>query len=440
MIELSAHDPGRAFIAVYRYRDNDFRPYIFRTTDYGASWSLLTDGKNGIPSTSFTRVVREDPDRKGLLYAGTEFGMYLSFDDGAHWQRFQLNLPVTPVTDLRLHRKDLVISTQGRAFWVLDDVSPLHQMNDEVRKADAHLFAPRTAYRGGATEGAGLTYYFAKLPEKDVKLEILDAGGTVVRTFQGKPGEKVEERPARRFGPDGGEDPKLPVQKGLNRFTWDLREKGPEIPKGVIHWGGAPGMKVVPGSYQARLSSGDWSATVPLEVALTPSLNATVADLREQYGLGKEVASEIRSLFEVLSGVRDLKTQADSVLERVKKAGLESEGISGAVKSANEKLTELEESITQVKSKSGQDPINFPPKIDNQLTALYSYVVEGEFPPTAGARERLSDLKPELQKLHSRFDEIVAAEVAALNRTVAGLNLPPVVVPSKASATDGQQN
>jgi photosystem II stability/assembly factor-like uncharacterized protein len=440
VIELSAHDPGRAFIAVYRYRENDFRPYLFRTNDYGTSWALLTDGKNGIPATSFTRAIREDPDRKGLLYAGTEFGLYVSVDDGAHWQRFQLNLPVTPVTDLRLHRKDLVVSTQGRAFWVLDDVTPLHQMTDEVRKSDAYLFAPRTAYRGGAVEGGSLYYYFAKLPEKDVKLEVLDGGGSVIRSFQGKPGEAVEERPARRFGQGDGEDPKLPVQKGLNRFTWDLREKGPEIPKGVIHWGGAPGLKVVPGSFRLRLSSGDWSQTQPLEVALTPTFGATAADLRDQYDFGKEVASEIGSLFEVLSGLRDVKSQSESVLERVKKARLESEKITGAVKSANEKLTELEESITQVKSKSGQDPINFPPQIDNQLTSLYGYVVDGESLPTAGARARFSDLKPELQKLRSRFDEIVATEVAALNRIVAGLSLPPVVVPSKAAVTDGPQN
>ncbi len=439
VIELSAHDPGRAFIAVYRYRENDFRPYIFRTNDYGASWSLLTDGKNGIPATSFTRAIREDPDRKGLLYAGTEFGLYVSFDDGAHWQRFQLNLPVTPVTDLRVHRKDLVVSTQGRAFWVLDDVSPLHQINDAVRGADAHLFAPRTAYRGGVVEGATLSYYFRELPEKDVKLEILDAGGNVMRTFQGKPGEAVDDAPAPRFGPRRGE-PKLPVQKGLNRFAWDLREKAPELPKGVVHWGGAPGMKVVPGDFQARLSTGEWSQTVPLSVALTPNLSATVAELREQYDFGKEVATEIDSLFAVLSDLRDVKGQSESVLERVKKAGLGTEEIEGAVKSAKDKLTELEESLTQVKSTSGQDPINFPPQIDNQLTSLYGYVVEGEFPPTAGAHERLSDLKPELQRLRSRFDEIVATEVAALNRIVAGLSLAPVVVPSKPAATDGQQN
>ncbi len=439
VIELSAHDPGRAFIAVYRYRENDFRPYIFRTNDYGTSWNLLTSGKNGIPETSFTRAIREDPDRKGLLYAGTEFGLYASFDDGAHWQRFQLNLPVTPVTDLRVHRKDLVVSTQGRAFWVLDDVSALHQMTDEVQKAGAHLFAPRTAYRGGAVDGATLDYYFRDLPEKDVKLEILDAGGAVLRSFQGKPGEAVDETPAPRFGPRR-EDPKLPVQKGLNRFAWDLREKGPELPPGVVHWGGAPGMKVVPGSFQARLSTGDWSETVPLQVVLTPSLFATAADLRDQYDFGKRVASEIGSLFEVLSDLRDVKSQSESVLERVKKAGLESEEIASAVKSANEKLTELEESITQVKSKSGQDPLNFPPMIDNQLTSLYGYVVEGEFRPTAGAHQRFEELKPDLQKLRSRFGEIVASEVLALNRIVAGLSLPPVVVPSKAAATDGPQN
>ncbi len=439
-IELSAHDPRRAFIAVYRYRENDFRPYIFRTNDYGASWDLLTNGRNGIPATSFTRAIREDPDRKGLLYAGTEFGLYLSLDDGAHWQRFQLNLPVTPVTDLRVHREDLVVSTQGRAFWVLDDVSPLRQMTEDVQNSKAHLFAPRMAYRGGAVEGASLSYYFAELPEKDVKLEVLDAAGKVVRVFEGKPGEKVEERPARRFGPGGGDEPKLPVQKGTNRFTWDLREKALEIPKGVVHWGGAPGLKVVPGSYRVRLSSGEWNQTQPLEVALTPNLSVNVADLKEQYDFGKAVSSEIASLFEVLSSIRDVKTQSESVLERVKKAGLASEEIDGAVKSAREKLTELEEAITQVKSKSGQDPINFPPQIDNQLTSLYGYVAEGEFPPTAGAHERLTDLKPALQKLRARFDEIVAQEVAAVNRSVAGLSLPPVVVPSKAAATDGPQD
>jgi photosystem II stability/assembly factor-like uncharacterized protein len=441
VIELSAHDPGRAFVAVYRYRENDFRPYIFRTNDYGASWDLLTDGKNGIPETNFTRAVREDPVRKGLLYAGTEFGVYVSFDDGAHWQRFQLNLPVTPVTDIAVHRDDLVLSTQGRAFWALDDVTPLRQMTAEVQTADRWLFAPRTAYRAGTSDGAVVSYYLKELPENEITLDVLDASGKTIRTFKGKPGEKPAEGPqsffARFFG--GGADPKLPVEKGLNRFTWNLREKGPEIPKGVVHWGGAPGMEIVPGSYQVRLSAGEWTQTRPLVVELTPTVSVTVADLREQYALGKEIASEIVALFETLSGLRDVKAQSQGIVERVKKSGLGAEEVEKAAKAMTDKLTDLEKEITQVDSKSGQDPINFPPKIDNQLTSLYSYVVLGDFQPTAGAHERFNDLKPELSKLRNRFDEIVSTDVAEFNRVVAGLSLPPVVLPQKAAATDGRE-
>jgi hypothetical protein len=442
MIDASVHDPGRAFIAVHRYRQNDFRPYIFRTTDYGASWDLLTDGKNGIPATSFTRAVREDPVKKGLLYAGTEFGMYVSFDDGAHWQRFQLNLPVTPVTDIRVHRNDLVLSTQGRGFWILDDVSPLRQLGDDVKKAESWLFAPRTAYRGGGSEGASFYYYFSKLPEGEVTLEILDGSGKVLRAFKGKAGDAPETRPAGGFAGffGGGADPKLPVVKGTNRFSWNLREKGPEIPKGVVHWGGAPGMQVVPGRFQVRLSSGDWSQTQPLSVEPAPTLSATPAELEEQYRFGKEIAAQVEALFQTLEGLREVKSQSQGILDRVKKAGLSNEEIDRAGKSMSEKLAALEEEITQVKSKSNQDPINFPPQIDNQLTTLYSYVVLSNFQPTAGARERLADLKPKLQDLASRFDQIVATDVAAFNRVVAALNLPPVAMPAKAGATDGKQD
>ena len=193
VVELSAHAPGRAFIAVYRYREDDFNPYIFRTNDYGKDWDLLTDGTNGIPSTHFTRAIREDPDRKGLLYAGTEFGLYLSVDDGAHWQRFQLNLPVTPVTDLRVHRKDLVVSTQGRSFWVLDNVTPLHQITEEVESADMWLYAPRTAYRGGSLGGATIDYYLKDAPdnEEELTLEVLDSSDNVIQTFKGKADDKA---------------------------------------------------------------------------------------------------------------------------------------------------------------------------------------------------------------------------------------------------------
>jgi len=438
VVELSPHGPGRAFIAVYRYRENDFSPYIFRTDDFGDSWDLLTDGTNGIPATNFTRAIREDPDRKGLLYAGTEHGLYVSFDDGAHWQRFQLNLPVTPVTDLRVHRKDLVVSTQGRSFWILDNLAPLHQLTDEVASSDVWLYTPRTAYRGGFLSTATIDYYLKDAPEEELTLEILDASGHVVQTYKGKAGDKAPPSGgggffAAFFG--GGGNARLPVKKGLNRFTWNLREKGPEMPQGVVHWGGTPGMRVVPGSFQARLTQGEWSQTRSFDVELEPNLSATTSELQKQYDLAKEIAAEIDMLFGTLTDLRDVKAQSKAIVDRMKKAGQDSEEIAAAAKAMTEKLTELEEEITQVNSKSSQDPINFPPMIDNQLTTLYGYVVNANHQPTAGGYERFEDLKPDLASLKSRFDEIVASDLASFNQLVGGLNLPPVIV-SKGEATE----
>ncbi|MFQ5789393.1 MAG: glycosyl hydrolase [Acidobacteriota bacterium] len=430
VIELSAHDPGRAFIAVYRYREDDFHPYIFRTNNYGESWDLLTNGTNGIPATHFTRAIREDPDRKGLLYVGTEFGLYISFDDGAHWQSLQLNLPVTPVTDLRVHRKDLVVSTQGRAFWVLDDVTPLHQITDQVKSADAWLYRPRVAYRGGPFGEARINYYFAKLPEDEVTLEILDSGGKVIRTVKGKPGEEVEEGPAdllaRFFGGDGPK--KLPVKEGLNTFTWNLRHEALKMPKGVIHWGGAPGMWAVPGSYDVRLTSGDWSQTQPLKVDISPNLSTTVAQFQEQHDLAAKIADGIEALFDGLTNLRDIKAQTKSIVDRMKKAGFEEGRVAEAAKGINEKLTPIEEQITQVKSKSRQDPINFPPMLDNQLTTLYSYVIGSDYEPTAGGHQRFEDLESQVTDLLSQLQEVIDTDLGAFNDLVRSLNVPPVVI------------
>ena len=428
VIELSAHDAGRAFIAVYKYRENDFHPYIFRTNDYGQSWDLLTNGTNGIPATNFTRAIREDPDKKGLLYAGTEFGLYVSFDDGAHWQSFQSNMPITPITDLRVHRKDLVISTQGRAFWILDDVTPLHQVTEEVTKADAWLFEPRAAYRG-VSRGAGINYHFTKLPEKEVTLEILDVNDKVLRTFKGTPGEAPEpENPMARFFGFGRGSDKIPVKEGLNTFTWNLRLKSPEVPKGVVHWGGMRGPTVVPGNYKVRLSSGDWSETRALKVESNPNYPTTVAQYQEQLDFVTEVGAKVEELFDGLTKLRDVKTQAKGMVERLKKAEMEDEEVAEAAKELDKKLTDIEVKLTQVESKSGQDPINFPPQIDNQFTTLYSYVSGNDYQPTAGARARFEDLKPQLAELMSQLNQILGTDVAAFNTLVSSKNVPPVVI------------
>src|SRR5262249_52372639 len=256
-IEPSPHRKGSAYLAIYRHLLDDWRPYIYLTNDYGATWTLLTDGRNGIPTNYPTRVVREDPDREGLLYAGTEFGMFISFDNGRQWQSFQLNLPITPVTDIRVHRQDLAISTMGRSFWILDNVTPLHQIADAAQDSTARLFKPRAAYRmryaamsgPGSPEyppaGAHVDYYLATEPVGELKLEVVDESGKVVRSVLSQSGNQAvgqvasqaagqNERGAASGGDEEVRGPRsgptlprlLPKRAGSNRFTWDLRYDG----------------------------------------------------------------------------------------------------------------------------------------------------------------------------------------------------------------------
>ncbi len=430
-IEISPHGPGRVFIACYRYRSDDFKPYIYRTDDYGKSWKLLTDGTNGIPSDHFTRVVREDPDRKGLLYAGTEFGLYVSFDDGAHWQPLQLNLPVTPVTDLLVHRKDLVVATQGRSFWILDDLTPLHQLNDRVASSRQFLFAPRDAYRmeaqGGGGGGQGATNvwdrqlaawvprgwvgqnpprgaviysYFAEKPQENPKLEILDGAGAVVKTEA------------------------LDVLAGMNRFVWDLRYPGANLLKGVILWGGgADGPKAVPGTYQVRLSSGTWSDTRPFRILKDPEVSVTEADLKEQFDLLVEIRDAITKSHDALRQLRDVRSQAKAIADRMK-----DDEVTRAAKSLEDALTAVEDEITQTKSTSRQDPINYPGRLDNQLVYLYGQVEDQDDRPTDGARTRFEDLKKELQSVLATFEGTLQRDVTAFNELVARKGTPAIVV------------
>ena len=318
-IEDSPHRKGSAYISVYRYlREHDLQPYIYATTDYGATWTRLTDGRNGIPADHPTRVVREDPSQEGLLYAGTEFGMFVSFDNGRHWQSFQQNLPATPVTDIRVHRKDLVLATMGRAFWIMDNVTLLHQLasrRELVMRSEAYLFQPREAYRmryspmGGSPDqpqypppGAILDYYLAGEPAGELKIEILDAKGVIVRTIpaQAGTGQAVSPAPAMT-GRRGSGGASLTKREWHSRFVWDLRHEAAA---------GAAGPLVVPGAYQVRLSAGEWSQSRPLEVRIDPRVAAagvTQADLQEQLDLAlkvRDAIAEARALGSTLVAAR----------------------------------------------------------------------------------------------------------------------------------------
>jgi photosystem II stability/assembly factor-like uncharacterized protein len=437
MIDLSVHSAGRVNVAVYRYRMGDFRPYIFQTSDFGASWSLLTDGTNGIPDNHFVRVVREDPNREGVLYAGTEFGMYASFDNGANWQPFQLNLPVTPITDMVITHDDLVVATQGRAFWVIDNISALGQITDEVRSSDAWLFTPRTSYRGGGSNPE-IRYYLGEAPTEEMKLEILDSRGEVVQELTATPGERPDQPSlppgippefAAQFRAQMGGGT-LSASTGMNTFRWNGRYDAIyEVPDGIVQWAGgnAAGPKAVPGTYQVRLTVGDWSQTRSLDYQKDPRLETTQADFVEQLGLAREVGAYGKHLYDALLQLRSVQEQALEIGKRLDDAGYGDEALTAA-REMNGRLDGVESKLTQVQGEAGQDALNFPGQLDNQINAVYSTVSGPDTPVLAGAKERWDDLQPQLQPLLDQIQEIYSADLVSFNELVRNMGAGPVIM------------
>jgi photosystem II stability/assembly factor-like uncharacterized protein len=413
-IDLSTFKKGKAYVTVQNYRQNDFKPYIFKTEDYGATWTTIT---NGIPADHFTRVVREDPNREGLLYGGTEFGMFISSDDGKNWQAFQLNLPHVPITDLLIKNKDLVIATQGRSFWILDDLSTLHQWKNN--SDGVVLFAPRTAYRtqlGGfygkgaptpAPMGASIHFYFKEKPDsaKAVKIEILDTKQTVQRVFSTKADEKKKET-------------KLEVSKGMNRLQWDLTFKGPDITSGtILAYGYKDGPAAPTGTYSVRLTYDGKTFTQTFKVDKDPRWTATDADLQAQYDLSKQAMDELNRAHLEIRQMRAIKTQVDAVLAKATKAGKDTE-LKKLADALKKKLTDLEEELIQTKNKAGQDPINYPPMFDDQLDWLYLVVNSQDAKPTDGCYELYRDLKKQGDGFANRLNEIISVDLKAFNDQV----------------------
>ncbi len=438
-IDVSSHQPGKVTVAVHRYRMDDWTPYIFQTTDGGASWQRLADGSNGIPDDHPVRVVREDPDREGLLYAGTEFGMFISFDNGANWQTFQRNLPLTSITEMLVHEQDLVVSTQGRGIWILDDLTPLHQ-TDDIAAAETTLLKPRDAirtpggggFRGprapygtGGTRNAALTY---RLPTADgeeggddsasddaeaaedadvvTSLEVLDSAGNVVR----------------RWSTDGENSyDKLPTKKGLNRMMWDLRHTRPDIlSDGNIYLGYAGGQAAVPGEYTVRLTVGETVHEQALTVHADPRRDdVTVADLQANYDMSVELAGMLARAHDTIGRLRTVREQAKGVAKRAEEAELDgADGLTEMAETLAEKLTAIEDVLIQTKAESGQDPINFPPMLDTQIGYLYRYVAGNYGAPSAAAEARIADLRVQLQEQEEALAAVLAADVAPFNEAV----------------------
>jgi photosystem II stability/assembly factor-like uncharacterized protein len=430
-IDLSAHDPGRALIAVQRYREDDFSPYIFLTDDYGASWKQLTDGTNGIPAQHFVRVVREDPDRKGLLYAGTEFGIYVSFDNGSKWQPFQLNLPVTPITDLAVKRGDLVVATQGRSFWILDDLSVLHQLDDNIETAGIYLFDPRPAVRWvdqsgiswsfdgvvgqnppfGAVIHYTLPAGFGEDDADEVVLEILDSDGTVLRSLSSKTPERRAPSPWRRFFPQLAVPPLLDARPGANRYVWNLALEDADLVDDAVLWGWPGGPTVPPGSYQARLTVGEWSDISSFEVIQDPRVDIPQEAMDEQFKLAKAIWAELTRSHDTIRKIRDVRSQVQDLAKRA-----DDETISEKADGISEALTAIEEKLHQVKAESSQDILNFPPQLDNQLLYLQDIVEKTQGSPHPSSREMFGEIKTELDGYVSEVDAVVADQLPELER------------------------
>ena len=416
MVELSNHDPGRAFISVFKYRENDFRPYIFMTNNYGKSWKLLTNGENGIPNDHFVRVVREDPIRKGLLYAGTEFGMYISFDEGENWQPFQRNLPVVPIADMQVKDSDLVLATHGRAFWIMDDLSPLREMNDKLLAQPGFLFSPNTAYRtqlgnyrgiaapDRAPSGA-LIHFYINEEQKDepITIQIVDPFGKNRVVYATKSDKDKGER-------------RLVAKAGLNRLEWNMRYEAPKTQAGArFSLANLSGIKATIGLHTVILKIGEKRYQKTFDVKPDPRWSQTQEDLRAQHELAIEVKNLLNTCHGTIGEIRDLRAQINTIKKRLDKEGTTSTAFKELSKEVLSKLEKLEKTLIQTKSESGQDPINYPPMLDDQMAYLYSIVNGQDDRPTAGAYKRFEDLKKEFHVHQDAFKKLHDEELPKLN-------------------------
>jgi photosystem II stability/assembly factor-like uncharacterized protein len=407
-IDASAFDAGRAYVSVRLPLLDDFRPYIFKTDDYGATWTKIV---GGIRDDAYVNAVREDPNREGLLYAATNHGVYISYDDGDSWTELNPNLPDLPIVDLIVEHDELVIASHGRGFWVLDNMAPLRQARPNLTGEAVVLFEPPAAYRSAG--GATLSWWFDEEPAA-AKLEIVSPSGEVVRTID------PQDPNAQR---DRWSGASLPVESGLTHFTWDLQtDPAPTFPD-MILWGVrtmAP--RVPPGTYTVRLTADARTETTQLQVRANPWItDATIADMQEQYEFGRQIQAKVAEANSAVIAIRRVKIQLEDRLGR---------SDDGALAAAGERLlrnaSEVEANIYQVRNRSGQDPLNFPIKVNNRLANLLSMVERGDGAPNEGMREVFAIMVEELSGYTTRLQEIWDTDLATVNAELRRLGLDPL--------------
>lgn len=437
-IEVSPHDAATAYIATTRYKFNDLTPALYKTTNYGQSWTNIS---RGIPNGAFTRVVREDPERKDLLYAGTELGPYISFDGGQNWQPFQLNLPVVPITDLIVRHGDLIAATQGRAFWILDDLGPVRNF-DSDRNAFL-LYQPEDAYRvGGGSEldgdnsdgtaalsgvnpATGVVVYY-QLPENvdsnSIKLEIKDANGHLVRRFSSQKDPKYQSYPGAP-----SPEPVLSATSGLNRFVWDMRHPTlRDAPQAYIE-GSYEGHKAIPGSYTLELTADGRTQSASFKILANPLIDAKPEDYAQQHAILQSTAETVNEMHAKVNEFADLKDQLRDIVDRLSEKE-EYQEVANQGKAIIEKITDWDSEIIQRKSQSYDDVINFP----NKLSAEYLFLrgqIDDQIPiVTEAVRERLATLDAQWASLKAEADKLIKEELKPFDRALLDLGFGPIVM------------
>jgi photosystem II stability/assembly factor-like uncharacterized protein len=430
-VEAHPTEKGGLYLAATRYKLDDFHPYLYKTTDYGKTWTKIV---TGIKDDHFTRVVRADPNRPGLLYAGTENGVYVSFDDGASWKRFQLNLPIVPITDLTIKDDDLIVATQGRSFWVLDDLTQLHQLKPEITSRPLHLFRPRSPFRlpggrrGGDDEGgrpsridgqnpdagAVIRFHLKDAPAKDAKsrLEILDANGAVVREYKSdadSPGAKLD------------------AKSGMNRIVWDLRHADAEGFPGLVIWGSLTGPRAVPGPYKARLKIGSLEETVEFAVKPDPRASASQSDYEEQLKFLLAVRDKLTETHRGIKTIRDIHEQLTNLHKRIK----DDSEVTDAAKVIDKKLTAVEEALYQTKAKSSQDVLNFPIRLNNKLASVAGAVGTGDGRPTDQAEQVRKELTRQADEELAKLRRMLSEDLPKFNELLSKKKVPGVFVDGK---------
>ena len=420
-IEVDPFTKGGAYVVGTKYKSGDYKPYIYKTENYGKSWKQIT---NGIADEDFTRALKADPKRKGLLYAGTERGMYISFDDGKNWQSFKQNLPIVPITDLAIKDDNLIAATQGRSLWIIDDLTPLHQLNASTLKKEMVLYKPKDAYNlsggNGKTSktagtnhagGVSINYYLKKVNEEDkVSISFFDANDNLIKKYATKPDKEKKEE-------------KLKVVDGNNIFNWDMMHPGAESVKDMIlWWASLNGPMALPGNYKVELALNDTKETQLFNILRNPVSEVTESEMKAQFDFINDINKKMTEIHKALKNVQKIRGQVGVLKEVIK----DTETHKALIEFADallKDMTKIEETLYQTKSKSRQDPLNFPIRLNNKLAHLNSLTRIGNYAPTQQAidfkKDIVKDIDLELKNLYSLFD----AGVKELNQKVKESNI-----------------